>query len=189
MGLIILVLLAAAVVTLLMVAASKPNTFRIERSASVAAAPEAVHAQIVDFHKWVDWSPWERMDPSMERHYSGAEQGIGAIYSWAGSGKAGQGRMEISEATAAKILIRLEFIKPFKATNTAEFTLEPQGDDTLVTWAMYGPRPFVSKIMGTLFNMDDLVGKDFEAGLSNLKVLVEPSAEYEAGASEKGATP
>lgn len=190
MGLIILILVAAGVATLLIIAATKPNSFRIERQATIAAAPGEVFAQVADFHKWLEWSPWERIDPSLQREYSGAEQGVGAAYVWKGTGKAGAGRMEIKEAVpGSKILIRLDFIKPFKQTNMAEFSFVPQGDGTLITWAMYGPQPFISKVMGTLFNMDDLIGKDFNSGLNNLKVLVEPHEEPDAGAIAEGTQP
>ncbi|MBW8881361.1 MAG: SRPBCC family protein, partial [Asticcacaulis sp.] len=129
----------------------------------------------------------------MQRDYNGAERGVGAAYAWKGNNKAGEGRMEITEVAApAKIVLRLDFVKPFKATNTAEFTFkslgQASGDATVVTWALYGPQPFPSKIMGTLFNMDDLIGKDFEAGLNNLKTLAETPAEPAAEAVAQGDT-
>ncbi|ESQ85745.1 hypothetical protein AEAC466_00810 [Asticcacaulis sp. AC466] len=170
----IVILVLAALVTFLIVVVAKPNNFRLQRSATIKAAPDAIYAHIADFHRWRDWSPWEQLDPNMTRSYSGANEGIGAVYDWQSHGKAGHGRMTIREAAPGqRLLINLDFIKPFPATNTAEFLLQPQGDATVVTWAMFGPSPFMSKLMGTLMNMDDLVGKDFEQGLTNLKRVSE----------------
>lgn len=173
MGIILLILVGSAIAAVLIVAASKPNTSRIQRSTTIAAPAETTLSHIDDFRKWRAWSPWEALDPDLHRTYSGAEAGVGAVYEWRGNGKAGAGRMEILERTASKIVIKLDFIKPFTANNTAEFTLLPQGDAQVLTWTMTGPQPFPVKVMGTLFNMDDLVGKDFEAGLKNLKTLSE----------------
>lgn len=173
----IIILMVAALVTFLLVVVSKPNNFRMQRSLTIKAPAEVIYAHINDFHKWQAWSPWEQIDPDLKRTYSGAPSGIGAVYDWAGNGKAGQGRMTIREATPAhRLLIHLDFIKPFPATNSAEFLLQPSGDSTVVTWAMFGPSPFMSKLMGSLMNMDDLIGKDFERGLANLKTLSEKAA-------------
>ncbi|ESQ93365.1 SRPBCC family protein [Asticcacaulis benevestitus] len=177
----IIILIVAALVTFLLVVVSKPNNFRMQRSLTINAPAEVIYAQINDFHKWQTWSPWEQLDPDLTRTYSGAPSGIGAVYDWAGNGKAGQGRMTIREATPGhRLLINLDFIKPFPATNSAEFLLQPAsgsgGDSTVVTWAMFGPSPFMSKLMGSLMNMDDLIGKDFERGLANLKALSEKAA-------------
>ncbi|EGF92210.1 polyketide cyclase / dehydrase and lipid transport family protein [Asticcacaulis biprosthecium C19] len=173
MGMILLILVGAVIAAVLIVAATKPNVSQIQRSATINAPAETILAHIQDFRKWRAWSPWEALDPELNRTYSGQDSGIGAIYDWRGKGKAGAGRMEIVEQSASKITIKLDFIKPFQAKNIAEFTLQPQGDTQVVTWTMTGPQPFPIKVMGTLFNMDDLVGKDFEAGLNNLKTLSE----------------
>jgi uncharacterized protein YndB with AHSA1/START domain len=170
----IIILVLAALFTFLFVVITKPNNFRMQRSITIKAPAAIVYSHIADFRKWKDWSPWEQLDPSMTRTFSGEASGVGAVYDWQSNGKAGQGRMTIREtAPAHRLLINLDFIKPFPATNSAEFLLQPSGDGTVVTWAMFGPSPFMSKLMGTLMNMDDLVGKDFERGLENLKRLSE----------------
>ncbi|CAN5562229.1 K(+)-transporting ATPase subunit F [soil metagenome] len=171
---IIAIVVVVAIIALLGYAATRPDSFRIARSTVIAAPPETIFALIADFHRWTAWSPWEKLDPAMSRAYGGPASGLGATYAWEGSGKAGAGRMEIIEATPpSKVTIDLAFLKPFKARNTASFTLEPQGDATCVTWVMAGPSPFISKLMGVVFNMDKLVGGDFETGLANLKALAE----------------
>ena len=156
-----------AVAAVLGYAAIKPDTFRLQRSATIRAARDKVFDLIDDFHAWRSWSPWERMDPALKRTYGGAPSGQGAVYEWEGNNKVGKGRMEIVEASApSRIAIRLDFFKPFKASNRVEFTLEPDGDATRVTWAMHGPVPYPAKIMHVFVDMDRLVGKDFEAGLA-----------------------
>ncbi|HEX4964043.1 MAG TPA: SRPBCC family protein [Thermoanaerobaculia bacterium] len=170
---IILIVIVVLIVALLAYAATRPNSFRIQRTKIVKASPEKIVPLIADFHSWGSWSPWEKVDPSMKRTFSGAASGKGAVYAWEGNGKAGSGRMEIKESSPSKVTIQLDFIKPFEAHNTAEFTLEPVGDGTNVTWAMYGPSPFIAKVMGIFFNMDRVVGKDFETGLENLKAVAE----------------
>ncbi len=155
-------------------AATKPDTFRVQRTASIQAPPEAIFAQIIDLHGWSAWSPYEKKDPDMQRTFSGAASGKGAIYEWAGNSEVGVGRMEITQASApSKITIQLDFIKPFEAHNTAEFTLVAKGDATEVTWTMQGPTPYLAKIIHVFFNMDRMVGQDFETGLANLKTLAE----------------
>lgn len=170
----LVVVLALAVV--LVLAANRPGTFRVERSAYIQAPPEEVQGYIEDFHQWPRWSPFEKLDPAMQRTFSGAEHGRGAVYAWAGDGKAGAGRMEVVEIDPGRrVTIALEFLKPFKASNTAEFTLAPRDGGTEVTWAMFGPVPFVAKVMHLFFDVDSMVGKDFEAGLASLKGLAEKS--------------
>ncbi len=151
-----------------------PNTFEVERSTVIAASPDRVYEALVDFHRWVDWSPWEGIDPGMSRTYRGPVQGVGAVYEWEGNRKVGKGRMEILEATApTSVGIDLNFIKPFKSHNTTRFTLTPDGESTTVRWTMVGPKTLMTKIMGIFKSMDDLVGKDFEKGLAQLKSAVE----------------
>lgn len=165
--------LAGIVLVVLAVAATRPDSFRVQRSLEIKAPAEKIAGQIGDFHAWGAWSPYEKLDPRMQRDFGGAPQGVGATYAWSGNDKVGAGRMEILEDTPQRVKIKLDFIKPFEGHNTAEFTLQPQGDTTLVTWAMYGPAPFVSKLMGLFFDMDRMIGKDFESGLQSLKVQAE----------------
>ena len=171
---IIAIVLAIAIAIILIVAAIKPNAFSIQRATIVKAAPERIFPLINDFHQWGTWSPYENKDPAMKRSYSGAASGQGAVYAWEGNKNVGSGRMEILQATApSKIVIKLDFFAPFEGHNTAEFTMLPQGDATNVTWLMHGPLPFMGKIMHVFINMDNMIGKDFEAGLANLKRLTE----------------
>lgn len=171
---IIAIVIVVAVVAVLGFAATRPDTFRVQREIDIKAPPEKVFALIDDFHHWTTWSPWEKLDPAMKRTYGGPANGKGANYAWEGSSKVGAGRMEIVDSTSpGRIQIQLDFLKPFEAHNTAEFTLQPKGDVTHVTWAMFGPSPFISKVMGLFFSMDAVVGKDFETGLANLKSAAE----------------
>lgn len=164
-----LVVALALIAALLVTAATRPDHFRIERDALIPAPPEVVFGLLNDFHEWQRWSPWEGMDPQMQRNYSGADRGVGAVYAWQGNKKVGEGRMEIREsAPATRLVIQLDFFKPFEAHNIAEFTLRPEAAGTRVNWAMHGPSPFISKLMGLVFNFDRMVGKDFERGLANL---------------------
>jgi uncharacterized protein YndB with AHSA1/START domain len=155
------------------VAATKPNTLRVQRAASIKAPPEKIFPFISDFHRWGAWSPYEKLDPTMKRIYTGSVNGKGAVYEWEGQGKAGAGRMEITETSPSKVTIKLDFIKPFEGHNVAEFTLEPSGGSTNVTRAMHGPNPCLAKVMSVFLNMDDMIGKDFETGLANLKTIAE----------------
>jgi hypothetical protein len=173
-AIVVAVVLVVVVAALLALAASKPDTFRIQRTANIKASPDKVFVLINDFHSWVAWSPWEKMDPELKRTYSGAANGEGAVYEWEGNKKVGQGRMEITQTTPPRrVMIQLDFIKPFEAHNTAEFTLDAQGDGTNVTWAMHGRQPFMFKVMSLFFSMDKMVGKDFETGLANMKSIAE----------------
>jgi uncharacterized protein YndB with AHSA1/START domain len=175
---IIAAVLAIAIAIVLILAATKPDTFRVQRATKVEAPPEKIFPLINDFHQWGTWSPYENKDPAMKRSYSGAASGKGAVYAWDGNKSVGSGRMEILDTSApSKIVIKLDFFTPFEGHNTAEFTMLPQGDatnvTTNVTWLMHGPSPFMGKIMHVFINMDRMVGKDFEIGLANLKKLAE----------------
>ena len=152
---------------------AKPNTFQLQRSALIAAPAEEIRPLIEDFRRWPQWSPWEKLDPELKRNHSGADQGVGAVYAWEGNGKAGAGRMEITGSAPEATTIALDFLKPFKASNIAEFVYTPEAGGTRLTWVMRGPQPFIGKLMHTLFNMDKLVGKDFESGLAALKAAAE----------------
>ena len=171
---IIAVILAIAIAAVLILAATKPTTLRVQRSVSINAPPERIFSLISDFHQWVTWSPYEQKDPAMKRTYSGAERGRGAVYAWDGNKNVGSGRMEILDVSApSKIVIKLDFFKPFEGHNTAEFTMLPQGDGTHVTWLMHGPANFMSRLIQVFINLDNMIGKDFEAGLANLKTITE----------------
>jgi uncharacterized protein YndB with AHSA1/START domain len=170
----ILLLVVAAIAAVLVYAATRADSFRVERTLDIAASPEKLYALIGDLHRWRDWSPYERKDPAMQRTLTGAASGVGAVYAWKGNKQVGEGRMEIIEATPPRQLrIQLDFIAPFEAHNVAEFTLQPQGATARVTWALSGPRPFVSKLIGLFVNMDAMIGGDFEVGLAQLKTLAE----------------
>lgn len=168
-AIVVLVLVAA----LLGFAAIQPDSFRVQRSASIKAPPEKILPLIADFKSWSAWSPWEKLDPAMKRTYDGPASGKGAVYQWAGNREVGAGRMEIVEAVPSKVAIKLDFRAPFEAHNVAEFTLEPKGDATTVTWAMYGPNNYAAKLMSVFFSMDGMVGGYFETGLANLKAAAE----------------
>lgn len=174
MLLIIVIVLAAAVAALLVFAATRPDTFQVQRSATIAAPPERIFPHLDDFHRWSAWSPWEKLDPELKRTFSGAERGPGAVYAWEGNSKVGQGRMEILESDPpSRLRIQLDFIKPFEAHNTTVFTLAPAPGGTQVTWTMHGSKNFLFKLMGIFMNMDTMVGRDFERGLANLKAIAE----------------
>jgi hypothetical protein len=171
---IIAVILGVAIAVILILAATKPSTLRVTRAISIRAPAERVFPLINDFHQWTVWSPYENRDADMKRIYGGAERGQGAVYSWDGNKNVGAGRMEILHSSApSRIVVKLDFFKPFEGRNTAEFTMLPQGDATSVTWTMYGPAVFMSKVMQVFMNLDHIIGRDFEVGLANLKKLTE----------------
>jgi uncharacterized protein YndB with AHSA1/START domain len=170
----IAIVVAVLFAGLLAFAATRPDTFHVQRTTSIKAPPDKVFAAINDFHRWPSWSPYEGRDPAMKRTYDGAPAGKGAVYTWDGNSQVGKGRMEIVDTTAAeKVAIKLDFFEPFEGHNQALFTMKPQGDTTQVTWAMDGPLAFVPRVMGIFMSMDNMIGKDFEAGLANLKTQSE----------------
>jgi hypothetical protein len=168
-----LLLAGTLVLAALLVAALRPPQFRVERSLVINAQAGAILDLIVDFHQWSRWSLYDHLDPEMRRTFEGAARGVGAVYGWSGNSKAGAGRMEILEVTPSQVVIQLDLLKPFEAHNRALFILAPQGDGQRLTWAMEGPAPFISRLMGLVFNMDRLVGRDFETGLASLKAVAE----------------
>jgi hypothetical protein len=171
---IILIAVIVLIAGILIFAATKPDRFRVQRAAGIKAPPEKLFALINDLQRWGIWSPWEKKDPSMKRTFGAITSGKGATYAWEGNKDVGQGSMEITEAVAnSRIALKLDFLKPFEAHNTVEFMLEPKGDLTNVSWTMEGPTPYFAKIIHVFFNMDNMVGKDFEAGLANLKEAAE----------------
>jgi len=149
------------------------DTYTVTREADLDASPERVRAALVDFHEWRHWSPWEGLDPQLERTYSGPDNGVGTTYTWSGNRKAGKGRMEITKDTVDAVSATVEFIKPFKSSTTQTWDLRSNPDGgTHVTWTMVGPKTFATKMMGIFTSMDKLVGKDFEKGLAQLNTYV-----------------
>jgi hypothetical protein len=170
----VLIGIAAVVVLFVIVVATRPATFHIERSVVTSASAESVQAEVADFHAWRAWSPWEKLDPDMKRSFGGADRGQGATYSWAGSNEVGEGRMTIEQSEPGKVVrIKLEFIKPFPATNTATFTFQPVPAGTKVTWAMDGQNNFLSKAFHLFMDMDGIIGAEFDKGLAAMKSVAE----------------
>lgn len=150
------------------------QTYSVLRSASIDAPPERVYAEIADFHNWPRWSPWEDLDPEMERTYSGVPSGTGAVYAWSGNRRAGRGRMEILEATPpSTVRVDLLFEKPWKARSDTAFAIRPEGTGSRVTWTMTGRKTLMTRAMGVFKSMDSFVGPDFEKGLARLKAVAE----------------
>ena len=173
----ILIALAVIVIVLVVVVAMQPSEFRVVRSATISAPAPAVFAQVNDFHKWEAWNPWGKIDPAMKQSYEGAPSGTGAIYTWAGNNQVGEGRMTITESHPSDLIrIKLEFIKPWSATNATDFAFKPQGNQTAVTWTMDGDNNFMGKAFGLFMNMDKMVGGDFEKGLAQMKAVSETAA-------------
>ncbi len=170
----ILIGLGLIVVVFLVIVVMQPSGFRIIRSATMAATPSEIFAQVNDFHLWEVWSPWAKIDPNMKQSYEGAASGVGAIHTWSGNNKAGEGRLTITETRPHDLIrLKLEFLRPFRATNEVEFTFEPERTQTLVTWSMTGTNNFIGKVFGLIMNMDKMVGGDFEKGLASLSSIVE----------------
>ncbi len=169
----ILVGLAALVAVLVIVVATRPSEFRVTRSAVLPAAPAEVFAQVNDLHKWEGWSPWAKLDPKSKSTFDGPVSGVGSSMAWAGNNEVGEGKMTITESVPdERIGMRLEFIKPFEATSTTEFTFKPDGDSTRVTWTMDGTNNFMGKAISLVINCDKMLGDQFEEGLANLKGVV-----------------
>ena len=170
----IALVIVVAIAGVLIFAATKPDTFAVQRSTSIKAPPDRIFTLINDFKRWDAWSPWEKKDPAMKRSYGPTTSGKGAHYAWEGNNDVGQGSMDITESVPpSKVALKLDFVKPFEGHNVVEFTLIPKGESTDVTWSMSGPAPFMSKVMQVFVNMDRMIGKDFEAGLASLKAAAE----------------
>lgn len=170
----IAIILAVVVVGILIFAATKPDVFQVRRSAVIQASPDKIFAYLNDYQRWGEWSPYEKLDPAMKRTYSGPASGVGAVYAWEGNSNAGIGSITVTEVQAPnRIAMNLDFVKPMEAHNKIEFNLVPQGDATEVTWSMQGPTPYMAKVMHVFFNMDKMVGGDFEKGLADLKAAAE----------------
>ncbi len=169
---IVFILLAVGAIILLY-AASKPDTFHVERSVTITAPAEKIFPLLNDFHAWNDWTPYNK-DPAMKKTFSGSEQGVGAMYAWQGNKNVGKGDITIIASTpVSKIIFDLHMVEPFEARNVAIFNLAAIGETTTVTWSLDGANPLIAKIMGLFFDMDNMIGKDFEVGLAKLKVLAE----------------
>lgn len=170
----ILLAVVAVIAVILLYAATRPDTFRVERRITIDASPDKIYPLIADFHRWEAWSPYEKKDPAMKRTYGGAAQGQGATYAWEGNKDVGKGSMAITEAQSpSRVSLKLDFTEPFEAHNLVDFTLQPRGNATEVTWAMHGPNPYFAKVMQLFFSMDKMVGTDFENGLAALKAAAE----------------
>ena len=188
----ILIVLMVAVAGFVAFAATRPGTYRVERSTRMDAPPAAVFAQLDDFKAWAAWSPWEGKDPQMRKTYEGPASGVGAIYTWQGNQKVGEGRMTVTDSRPpADVKLRLEFIKPFAAVARTEFTVVPEtAGSVTVTWSMEGTNNLIAKMFGIFMNMDTMIGNDFEAGLANLKRVAEAEArrqEAQAAAAKAAA--
>ena len=177
----ILIGVAIAIVVLLIVIASRPTHFRYTRSAKIAAPPATVFGLVNDFHRWLVWSPWEKLDPNLQRTYEGPTQGVGAVYSWVGDKNVGEGRMTLVESRPnERIGVKLEFFKPFVATNSAEFVFKQIADQTEVVWSMEGDYNFMTKAIGLVMNMEKMCGGQFEEGLANMKQVAESESKVVA---------
>lgn len=169
-----LIAVAAIVAAFVVIVALQPSDFRVERSATMRAPAAAPYAQVNDFQKWRDWSPWEKVDPQLKRSYEGPQAGTGARYAWIGNKDVGEGRMTIVESRPGELVrIKLEFFKPFAAVNDAQFSFKPAGDATAVTWSMTGQNNFLAKAICLFVDMDKMVGGMFEQGLAQMKAVVE----------------
>jgi uncharacterized protein YndB with AHSA1/START domain len=167
----------AIVVVLVVIITLQPSQFRVTRSTTISAPPAAVFAQVNDFHKWEAWNPWEKIDSAMKQSYEGAPSGLGAIYGWVGNNEVGAGRMTITESRPSDLIrIKLEFFKPFAATNTAEFTFKSEGSQTVAAWSMSGNKNFMAKAIHLVMNMDKMIGGQFEKGLAQMKATAEATA-------------
>jgi len=164
----------AALGALLIFAATRPDTFRVQRSASIKAAPDKLYPLINDLRQFNTWNPYEKKDPAIQGSYRGPASGPGAGYDFQGNKDVGKGSIEIVESSPpGKVMMKLDMLEPFEGHNIIEFSLAPRGEATEVTWAMHGPSPFVGKLLGVFVNMDRMIGRDFEAGLANLKARAE----------------
>jgi Polyketide cyclase / dehydrase and lipid transport len=173
----ILAVVALVIVILVIVIALQPGEFRIARSTKISAPPPVVFAQVNDFRKWQAWNPWGKIDPAMKLNYEGAPAGVGAAYSWSGNNEVGEGRMIIIESRPHELIrVKLEFLKPFAATNTAEFTFKPEGNETVTTWSMFGEKNFMAKAIHLFISMEKMIGGQFEKGLADMKAAAQADA-------------
>jgi uncharacterized protein YndB with AHSA1/START domain len=170
----VVIVVVVAIAALLGYAATRSNKFAVQRTTTIYAAPEKIYPLVADFHRWSDWSPYEKLDPAMTRSFGGAPTGAGSMYQWQGNSKAGAGRMIMLKATpSSEVAIQLDFTKPLEGHNLAEFKFTPRGAGTDVVWSIQGWTPYLGKLMGIFFNVEAMIGRDFEAGLANLKAAAE----------------
>jgi hypothetical protein len=173
----ILIALAVIVIVFVVIVALQPSEFRVARTAAISAPPPAVFAQVNDFHNWEAWSPWAKLDPAAKNSFEGPSAGIGAIFKWSGNNEVGEGRMTITESRPSDLIkIKLDFTKPFEATNTTEFTFKPEGNQTMVTWSMFGTNNFIAKAFCLFNSMDKMIGGQFEKGLAQMKSVAESAS-------------
>ncbi len=173
-GSLIFLALDGVILVLMIIAAVRPDRYGVERQVTIAAPAERIFGLLDDFRRWPDWAPQDRLDRTLRRTYGGAASGVGAESAWSGTNRSGRGRMRIAEATpCSRVVVEVDFDKPFKTHNVNQFSLEPADGGTRVTWAMQGTQPFVAKLMGIFVNMDKMVGKHFEIGLRFLKIAAE----------------
>ena len=173
----ILAVVALVIVILVIVIALQPGEFRIARSTKISAPPPVVFVQVNDFRKWQAWNPWGKIDPAMKVSYAGAPASVGAAYGWSGNNEVGEGRMTIIESRPYELIrVKLEFLKPFAATNTAEFTFKPEANETMTTWSMFGEKNFMAKAIHLFISMEKMIGGQFEKGLADMKVAAETAA-------------
>lgn len=173
----ILIGVAVLVALFLIIVAMRPSDFHVSRSLAITAPAETVFSQVNTLRQWEAWNPWGKLDPNAKMTYEGPASGVGASYAWVGNSKMGEGRSTIVESKPAELVrFRLEFFKPMKATNTAEFTFKPQGAQTVVTWSMSGKNNFMCKLFGLIVNVDKMCGCQFEKGLAAMKTIAETTA-------------
>ena len=169
----ILLGLVALIAIVLIAAAMKPNEFRVQRSAAIAASPAVLFEQVNDHHKFENWNPWQKLDPTIKNTYSGPTSGVGAACSWVGNSEVGEGSCTITESKPGELVrMRMDWKKPMEGTSTVDFTFKPDGNKTVVTWSMYGPQPFIGKLMSLFIDCDKMCGDQFEKGLKNLEGIV-----------------
>lgn len=172
MSFIVFLIIVATV--LVMLVRKQPDRFTITRSALITAPADAIFPHINNLHQWEPWSPWAKLDPSAKNSFEGPVSGTGAIMHWNGNRKVGAGSMTIIDSRAGDFIrFRLEFLRPFKAINNAEFTFKPEGNQTLVTWSMTGQSNWIGKLMAVIMNCEKMVGDQFEQGLASLKTIAE----------------
>ena len=171
----VLALVALPVAAVALIAAGRPDTFRVERSTTVQANPEKVHGLINDMRQFNTWNPYNRKDPAMRGEYRGPASGPGAAYHFEGNQDVGKGSLQIVATAPRQVTMQLHMIEPFEGRNTVDFILSPQAGATQVTWAMHGPSPFISRVVGVVFDLDRMIGRDFETGLAGLKAIAERS--------------
>ena len=180
----VLIALAAVIVVLLVVIATRPSTYRVERSTRIAAPPDVVFGLVNDFHAWDRWSPWAKLDPEMKVTYGGPPSGLGATYAWTGRAKVGEGNMRITESRSAqKVGIRLEFLKPMQGVCQTDFGFRPESGGTQVSWVMSGTNDFLGKAFSLFADMDAMIGKDFDKGLAAMRTEAEAEAKRRADAA------